>query len=517
MSFNVKEFSLIHTVLFAIFPGIVLYAVNRSSVPFEGFILPILLVVFFAVILWVILLFVLKNSKKAGFIVTSFFFIFLMFFHIVNTISENEIISLTQTHFAVIALIIFGLSTYYFVRTKRKLDNATKITNGIAIALLLIVLVNIGMFQWEINSTLGALGTFEKEITVSANENPPDVYYFMLDGHTNQVVAEKFLGNDDPEFVNFLTEMGFYVPPHYTHSNYLWTQFTVPAILNMNYADKIVEGYENSEPPKWILYEVVDRNEVMQNFKSMGYKVVNFDSGWWSTKIIKNADANLCSNLAIDYALLRQIKDTTLLPTIKVVNDFISDGIYSQKRKQILCELDQVKTVRDSFNGPLFVFTHIVAPHSPYVFDENGDMPKEIVPRVGVGAYSELVEDRRIGYLSQTKFIDNEMQKIIEKLLADTEHEKIIIIQSDHGPRIVSEERTEDEGKVIRMGNFNAYYLPGKSGEDLFSEHFTNVNTFRIIFNSYFNGNYELLEDKVIIKAEEEENWKEIVNSVFPT
>ncbi len=118
MSFNVKEFSLIHTVLFEIFPGIVLYAVNRSSVPFEGFILPILLVVFFAVILWVILRFVLKNSKKAGFIVTSFFFIFLMFFHIVNSISENEIISLTQTHFAVIALIIFGLSTYYFVRTR---------------------------------------------------------------------------------------------------------------------------------------------------------------------------------------------------------------------------------------------------------------------------------------------------------------------------------------------------------------------------------------------------------------
>jgi len=151
------------------------------------------------------------------------------------------------------------------------------------------------------------------------------------------------------------------------------------------------------------------------------------------------------------------------------------------------------------------------------VFDANGQMPKEIVPRVGVGAYSELVEDRRIGYLAQMKFIDNEMQKIIEKLLADTEHEKIIIIQSDHGPRIVSEERTDEEGQVIRMGNFNAYYLPGKSGEELFSEHFTNVNTFRIIFNSYFNGNYEILEDKVIIKDEEIKNWKEIVNSVFPT
>ena len=145
LGFKVKEFSLIHTILFAIFPGIVLYSVNRSSVPFEGFILPIFLVVSFAFVLWVILRFVLKNSKKAGFIVSSFFFIFLMFYHIVNVFSESgtgfhgEIISLTQVHFVVIALIIFGLVTFYFVRTKRKLDNATKITNGIAISLVGIV------------------------------------------------------------------------------------------------------------------------------------------------------------------------------------------------------------------------------------------------------------------------------------------------------------------------------------------------------------------------------------------
>ena len=66
------------------------------------------------------------------------------------------------------------------------------------------------------------------------------------------------------------------------------------------------------------------------------------------------------------------------------------------------------------------------------------------------------------------------------------------------------------------MGNFNAFYFPGKSAEEQFSGHFTNVNTFRIIFNSYFNGNYEILDDKVIIEAEEVKNWKDIVNSVFP-
>jgi len=515
LGFNIKESSLIHVILFAIFPGIVLYSVNRSSISFEGFIIPIFFVTLFAFVLWLILRFVLKNSKKAGFIVSSFFFIFLMFFHVVNAVSENEVISLSQTHFVAIGLVIFGLAVLYFVRTKRKLDNATKITNAIAISLVVIVLLNIGMFQWEINSSLAALGEPEGGITVSAIENPPDVYYFLLDGHSNSAVTKKFFGSEDQEFVNFLTENGFYVPSDYTHSNYLWTMLAVPAILNMNYADQIVEGYENSDPPKWILYEAIDRNEVMHNFKEMGYTVINFDSSWWATRVINNADENLCSNPFIDHALLRQIKDTTLLPSIKFIDDFITSEINSIARKQIFCELEQVKTVRDRFEGPLFVFTHIIAPHPPYVFEANGDPPEEFIQRTGINS-SYKVEERKRAFLAQTKFIDNEIQKIVENILADNEHDKIIIIQSDHGSRVVPEGTTPDVSKVIRMGNFNAYYLPGHSGEELFSEHFTNVNTFRIIFNTYFNGNYEILEDRVIIEEKEEQNWKDMVNSVFP-
>ncbi len=111
------------------------------------------------------------------------------------------------------------------------------------------------------------------------------------------------------------------------------------------------------------------------------------------------------------------------------------------------------------------------------------------------------------------KFIDNEIQKIIEKILADTEREKIIIIQSDHGARIMPKGSTPEEEKVILLGNFNAFYLPDDSGKIL-AEH-SNVNTFRIIFNTYFNGNYEILEDKVSFGGQEITNWNEILGRVI--
>ena len=46
------------------------------------------------------------------------------------------------------------------------------------------------------------------------------------------------------------------------------------------------------------------------------------------------------------------------------------------------------------------------------------------------------------------------------------------------------------------MSIFSAYYLPGIE-ENFPDDVFTSVNTFRIIFNSYFNTDYDLLENKI--------------------
>jgi hypothetical protein len=61
----------------------------------------------------------------------------------------------------------------------------------------------------------------------------------------------------------------------------------------------------------------------------------------------------------------------------------------------------------------------------------------------------------------------------------------VIILQSDHS--------FSDGAK--RAINFQAYYFPEKPGFTI-NESFTNVNTFRLVFNSYFNEELPLLSDK---------------------
>jgi len=292
----------------------------------------------------------------------------------------------------------------------------------------------------------------------------------------------------------------------------MWTVFATPSLLNMNYVNNVVPGYGDSFPPEKDLYMMIDQNEVMHNFKSMGYKIINFDSSWWGTRFIDIADENICENRTVDYRLLTQIKDTTALPAIKTLDNFFLESLYAKKREHILCELSELPKVRESFDGPLFVFAHLIAPHHPWVFDANGEPVKEYIPDVGTN-YSQNFENRKMAYLDQMKFIDDQTQEIINKLLADTAHEKIIIIQSDHGSRLWPQGITPEEEKIILLGNFNAFYLPDDSGK-IFSQH-SNVNTFRILFNTYFNGNYEILEDKVIYERNEVENWDNIIDDVF--
>ena len=88
----------------------------------------------------------------------------------------------------------------------------------------------------------------------------------------------------------------------------------------------------------------------------------------------------------------------------------------------------------------------------------------------------------------------------IDKLLKEADTQPIIIIQSDHGARMGVEDWNtagSDEKLVKRIfNNFDAYYLPGEKKNILYEPR-TPVNTFPIIFNSYFNGEFNLQENRI--------------------
>jgi hypothetical protein len=133
--------------------------------------------------------------------------------------------------------------------------------------------------------------------------------------------------------------------------------------------------------------------------------------------------------------------------------------------------------------GPKFIFAHLIIPHSPFVFGPNGekiDIPYE--DDVG-HIYTEA--DSKRGTVAAVTYINKRMLEILPNLIQASETPPIIIVAGDHGTPWGS---YQNEVKILA-----AFFTPGSQSP--FYRSITPVNIFRVIFNTYFNSNLDLLPD----------------------
>jgi hypothetical protein len=132
---------------------------------------------------------------------------------------------------------------------------------------------------------------------------------------------------------------------------------------------------------------------------------------------------------------------------------------------------------------PTFAYLHVILPHPPFVFGPNGE-PTD--PADFWNENQQYPADLYAkGYQNQLTFLNNKVLEAVDTIFANSDVPPIIVFQGDHGPWLQTKEK--------RMQILNAYYLPGN--EDKLYPTISPVNTFRLIFNSYFGGNYDMLPD----------------------
>jgi len=508
---NIKRSTLLHPILFSIFPIIFLYSQNNNILPFSGFVIPLFSSIFVTLLLLIAVRFILKNKTKSALIVSLFVFLSLTFGHYKNLLSNfGEIFVVTDIHVLILYGVLVIAGSIYFIKTKRKLDNTTVITNSMAVILVVMVLVNIGTYNFE-KSFYDDFNSFTPNPNLAVSEtHNPDVYILVLDGYANQMVLQKFFGYDNQEFIDSLIEQGFFIPNKYTNSNYAPTDLSIPSILNMDYVNHLVSTEASEKYKVEQLYKLMSDNTVMQNFKAIGYKTISLDSGWLGMRVMDIADEELCKNknyTRIPYRL----QQLTILPSLNLVlpNNSNQVPVDHVERQKVLCNFSELPYISEKFEEPVFVYWHILSPHQPWVFDSNGDPPLQ-----KVSFLLDDVKKRQTAYVNEMEFINKKVIESTEKLISESENEPIIIILSDHGAKILDNELTDDEKNIIKYGNLMAFYLP--NNVELLPYETTPVNTFRLIFNSYFNGDYEILENKVFERPGIEIiDWEKKVRNVF--
>ncbi len=454
----------IHPFLFAIFPILFLFAYNIAEVPAIDIVLPVVVTISGTIILFFTLRIITKNYNKSA-IVTSYFWTLLFAYgYIEALILRLGWGKFVGDHGVVLSLIlwalIFIIGAFLVMKSRSNFVILTKFLNVTAIMLVVISLVNIGIYEISNNLQQDEKNKERNSLVFENSDNAPDIYYIILDSYTRSDTLMEVHNYDNSQFIDYLSNKGFYVAPK-SKSNYDFSGLSLASSLNMRYL-----AQEEAEDPK-VLHKMIFNSEVSQFLKSRGYRYIFVVSSYFFSKgVTKYADAYVPSRGIFGGTMLTTSDFTVSLIEMTPLEPFVLYYFNRYARNGILYAFDKLADMPD-INARKFILAHILVPHWPYVFDRDGNPPK------GEGTY-----------LDQLIFTNKKVEVLVDEILSKSDVAPIIILQADHG--VAGE---------FRHNILNAYYLPGKDNQVLY-ETITPVNSFRLIFNLYFEMDYELLKDE---------------------
>ena len=513
-----KNSKIFHPFLIAFFPIIAVYSVNIGLIQLEQFILTTLLIVGSAFLFFLCLKRILKNRKKAALIVTLSFIIFFSFGHVYNMLNQISIddVDLGSNRILLpIFAILFVIGSFLIIKTKRTLDNATSIANTISVVLIFVIVVMVGIetfgcdecliqqdtswyFDFFSDEKIDFSSYFEDHsFSISESGSLPNIYYIILDGYPRNDVLKKHVNFDNSEFTDLLKQRGFHVAEN-SHANYSFSSPSISSTMNMNYINFLVDEVgEDSRDYNPILgkdFGLYADNQVIKNFKLMGYKVVKIGLAATYLHEIPLADLSPCYKTIhlMDNRLFDAVGSTSM------VGYFIERWAEEQQRQIILCNFEELPKISGYFEEPVFVWSHIMLPHFPLIFGPNGEpiTPGQSLLTMNHPEYTGSDWDIKTQFVQQIQFANKKSIEFIDKIL-ENEKQSIIIIQSDHGSAFgINLQDPTDDDIIQRLSNLNAIYFPDEKHREVLTDDLTNVNTFRIVFNSYFGSDYEILEDQ---------------------
>ncbi|MBN1130507.1 MAG: hypothetical protein JXA71_16060 [Chitinispirillaceae bacterium] len=481
----------LHTVLFGIYPVAFLYSHNSANMDFFDTVPPLLCLLALTALLLLIAYAAVKERHTAGMIVSLFFILFFWCGPVIEVAKKWHIASWYFGRIRYLLpfwFLMYGALVYVLYRMKNKTPKAAFILNTSAIAITVLSLAGAGI-QLVKRNEIGAItvtttGPNDPKIT-TPEHGLPDIYYIILDGYASSATLQNLFDFDNSPFTEMLEDRGFFIASR-SFSNYATTFLSLSSSLSMGYVNFLADSLGKDATDETIAYRMIKNSRIANRLRSIGYTVVHFETPYTVTGYNKFADVNIRWK---GFAGIGNEFTTALLQMtmFRVLNEHL---ILPVKRAQLLFAFDRLGRLQD-IPGPRFVFAHMICPHPPFVFDREGNQPKNATIR--------HLWTPRTAYVDQLLFVNDKIEAVIASILERSKRPPVIILQADHGSSSSSREDLShlDNHTLLRerMRIFNAYHLPGVDHAVLYDS-ISPVNTFRILCNAYFGTAYPLLDDK---------------------
>jgi hypothetical protein len=496
-----------HPILFALYPVLALLAHNITQARPEEAVRAAVLSLAGVGVVWFFAWVMLRDGHRAALMATMFALLFFAYGHVYDGLRQAGGLgwSLGRHRYLIpIWIAAMALGVWWIAR---RLRSPVQWTSGLNIAAFVAVLIpatQVASFevrlrnaQSQTNADLPAGCGVEL-----ADDTLPDVYYIILDAYTRADVLDQVYHFDNNAFIQALEARGFFVAPR-SQSNYAITGLSLAAAFNMDYLAALDPAYAPGGEPDWApLWPLLTRGVVRRTLECLDYSVVTFDSGYyWSgwrdadiffdplstalTQLERSGGVNAFESVLIESSAARLVTDAATLLPDAVEQSF--GNPYREHYARILYMLDALETSVPRLPGPKFVFAHVLIPHPPFIVNAQGDFIAQSRAFTLMDSDEEMAfEERARLYLGQIEYLNGRVEAIVDTILADADTPPVVIIQGDHGL---------DGPLASQMAILNAYYLQGAEIEDLYGT-ISPVNSFRVVFNHVFHGEFPYLEDR---------------------
>ncbi len=484
----------LHPILFALYAVLFLYSHNVHQIGFRHAAWPLVIVGAAALLLYALFLRLLPDRERASLTASLFWILFFSFGRVHSGITGTRIfIPDAGLYYPLLGLwvAIFAFLLWGMLRTRREMEPVARFLNIVAVALIVIVVVNLGArtVQGEVLARRHeeAYGE-EAAVQLDPGDSPPDIYYIIPDGYPSSDTLREVYGYDNSYFIGALEDLGFFVADE-ARSNYPLTTLSLSSSLNMRYLDDLTEVPGRDSRDLTVPHGLIEDNLVARSLQGAGYNFVHFNSGWGPTIQSRRAEENYLFGRLGDEFAEALVNQTPLMPALG------GDGA----RTRVLETFSTLPRIPEEVSGPRFVFSHILPPHPPYLFDRDGN-PLE---RAELEMTGDVWKNRE-GYLEQLRFVNRRLERVVEEILEqyEAENEPIIIIQSDHGTASLGERFNggwsdpADDFLRERTSILHALYVPEDVREQL-DPSVTPVNSFRLIFRYHFDADLAGKEDRI--------------------
>ncbi len=493
----------IYPLLLAVYPVLSLFAANLGQTPLEQLWIPLLLAAAAAAALNLVLAWTLGDAGRGALAAAGLILLFFSYRHFADILHRLPLPLPGGALYLGGGAAGLAAIIYLTRRPGTNLRPATRIMTVIALVLFALPLIRIVLFQARTRPgfTPPSPAEAEREGTVAGRDYLPNIYYLVLDAYGRGDILEAVYDYDNRPFLSLLEDQGFYIAER-SGANYGQSVLSLTSSLNFQYLDELIGEIGPDNRDRHYLTEMMNENRVFRFLKRFGYTTVGFDAaGPYSPVWVRNLDRfypfdeKQRLSISLNNFQTALINSTPLAWLFRKNFLQLLDCPYDIHRHKLLSALETIEELSRE-EGPLFVYGHLLIPHQPFVFAEDGT---PLTPDYDFDIWvweRKFRKDYRSGYIGQLSYLNRRLRQLLPRIIRNSIHPPVIILQADHGPALYLDmKRPHKTFFPERMAILNAYYLPETGPEGLYPS-ISPVNTFRVLFNNYFGTDYELLEDR---------------------